>query len=62
MTQGGKRKGAGRKPEKDKKQQVPLYVPTSRIEKLGIDDLKSIALAAIEKAYKKAIKINSSLK
>lgn len=53
MTQGGKRKGAGAKPKEDKKQQVSLYVPKSRIDKLGLDTVKELSYSAIEKAFKK---------
>jgi hypothetical protein len=48
---GGKRSNSGRKPVEDKKIQLPLYVPESRIELLGKEYCKSICMKAIEAEY-----------
>ena len=50
---GGKRKGAGRKPCTDKKQQIPIYVLTSKIEKLGKDAIRQVCEKAINEAVLK---------
>ena len=43
MASGGKRKGAGRKPVKDKKQVVTNYIETSIINALGgLENTKKI--------------------
>jgi hypothetical protein len=47
---GGKRTGAGRKPCTDKKQQMTIYVLTSRIEKLGKDAIRQVCEKAINEA------------
>lgn len=44
---GGKRKGAGRKPCLDKKQQMTIYVLSSKIEKLGRDVIRKVCDKAI---------------
>lgn len=44
---GGARKGAGRKPCTDKKQQMTIYVLTSKIEKLGKDVIRQVCEKAI---------------
>lgn len=48
-NKGGKRTGAGRKPCTDKKQQLPIYVLTSKIEKYGKDTIRDVANEAINK-------------
>lgn len=53
---GGARAGAGRKPVEDKKVTVLFYPQQSRIDVLGIEAVKEIALAAVEKEYKKKAK------
>ena len=50
---GGKRNGAGRKPLTDKKQQVTIYVLTSKIEKLGKDMIRQVCEKAINEAVLK---------
>ena len=46
---GGKRKRSGRKPLDDKKQLVPLYVLTSKINSIGgMDEIKKVCYDAIE--------------
>ena len=47
---GGKRNGAGRKPCTDKKQQLSIYVLTSKIEKLGKEQIRQICDKAINEA------------
>lgn len=49
---GGKRIGAGRKPTPDKKQQMTIYVLTSKIEKLGKDVIRQVCEKAINEAFK----------
>jgi len=39
-THGGKRKTAGRKPIEDKKIPVVLYFKKSKIDEIGLEDLK----------------------
>jgi hypothetical protein len=53
---GGSRKKAGRKPVTDKKITLPIYPQQSRVDLLGIEKAKEVAIEAIEKAYKKALK------
>ena len=55
---GGKRNGAGRKPCTDKKQQMTIYILTSKIYKLGKDEIRKICEAAINKAFIKSLKTN----
>jgi hypothetical protein len=50
---GGRRAKSGRKPVDDPKIQVSLYIQKSRIDGLGLDELKEIAMTAIERACKK---------
>jgi hypothetical protein len=50
---GGKRAGAGRKPCTDKKQQMAIYVLTSKIEKLGKDVIRHVCEKAINEAVLK---------
>jgi len=50
---GGKRTGAGRKPCTDKKQQMTIYVLTSRIERLDKDVIRQICEKAINEAVLK---------
>ena len=50
---GGKRIGAGRKPCTDKKQQMTIYVLTSKIEKLGKDLIRQLCEKAINEAVLK---------
>ena len=50
---GGARKGAGRKPCTDKKQQMTIYVLTSKIEKLGKDVIRQVCEKAINEAVLK---------
>ena len=47
---GGKRNGAGRKLCSDKKQQMTIYVETSKIEKLGKDKIRQVCENAINEA------------
>jgi hypothetical protein len=47
------RKNSGRKPVADKKVTVCVYPPNSRIELMGMEKAKEVALEAIEKHYKK---------
>lgn len=54
-TTGGAREGSGRKPLEDKKQPVTIYVPTTRIEKLTVEKIKAVSLAAIEKEFRKSV-------
>lgn len=55
-THGGARKNSGAKPIADKKITLSIYPRGSRIEALGLDRVKEIALEAIEKEYKKYLK------
>lgn len=49
MASGGKRKNAGRKPIKDKKMQLCVYIRKSRIKALGGEaKAKQIATAALD--------------
>ena len=48
-TKGGKRKGAGRKPVKDKKLLLPLYVRQSAIKRKGKKYLQETLTAIAEK-------------
>ena len=50
-NRGGARIGAGPKFKDDKKLNTNLHILKSRIEKLGIDKIKLIAIEAIEKEY-----------
>lgn len=50
---GGARKSAGRKPVDDPKIQLSIYPFTSIINKLGIENAKTIAINALNKAAKK---------
>lgn len=50
---GGARQRAGRKPVEDKKVTVSIYPQKSRVDRLGMEKIKEIAIAAIEKEYKK---------
>lgn len=50
-TQGGKRKNAGRKPIYDKKIVVTLYVNESVVEKMGIENLKTLCYEALKKPF-----------
>ena len=52
-NKGGKRNGAGRKPCTDKKQQMTIYVLTSKIEKLGKDVIRQVCEQAINEAVLK---------
>lgn len=56
LTHGGVRKRSGRKPVSDKKLTVSIYPQSSRIELLGLEETKLIAIQAIEKEYKKRSK------
>ena len=47
---GGKRTGAGRKPCTDRKQQMTIYVLTSKIEKLGKDVIRQVCEKSINEA------------
>lgn len=51
--QGGKRKGAGRKPLEDKKVQVQIYIPQSWVTTLGIERCKFVCYDELEKRMKK---------
>jgi hypothetical protein len=53
---GGKRDNAGRKPVEDKKITLAIYPRKSRVDLLGVQEAKEIAVNAIEKAYRKAAK------
>ncbi len=50
---GGRRAGAGAKRIDDKKKTVAIYPRQSRIDAMGIEAVKGIALTAIEKEFKK---------
>ena len=50
MNIGGKRVGSGRKPAPDKKQTVTIYVEKSKIDKIGLNELKVICYKAINEA------------
>lgn len=50
MITGGKRVGSGRKPSTDKKQTVTIYVEKSKIDKLGLIELKEICYKSINEA------------
>ena len=54
-NKGGKRIGAGRKPCTDKKQQMTIYVLTSKIEKLGKDAIRQVCEKAINEAVLNAL-------
>lgn len=48
-----KKSKAGRKPVADPKVEMRIYPLKSRVDKLGVDETKEVALNAIEKAYQK---------
>jgi len=50
---GGARANAGRKPVSDKKVTVTIYPRQSRIDKIGIDRIKEMAMSAIEEEFEK---------
>lgn len=53
-THGGKRKGAGRKPVLDPKQQVTIYPLTSEVDAVGgITVAKELAIKSIQRNAKK---------
>jgi hypothetical protein len=52
-THGGTGRGQGRKPVVDKKITLSIYPQQSRIDAIGKDRAKAIAIEAIEKEYKK---------
>lgn len=53
MTHGGKRKGAGRKPVDDPKQQLTIYPRLSEVAAVGgIVAAKELAISAIVKKVK----------
>ena len=57
-NRGGKRSNAGRKPIADKKIPVYIFPQTSVVIKLGgKGNVQDIALQAVEKEYKKSLKI-----
>lgn len=52
-THGGKRKGSGRKPVTDPKQQVNIYPHASEVEAVGgIEAAKELAIRAIQRKAK----------
>ena len=53
---GGSRSNAGRKPIEDKKVTLPIYPRESRVEAIGTERAREVALEAIEKEYKKYLK------
>lgn len=55
-THGGSRSGSGRKPVEDKAVTFIIYPKQSRIDKIGKEKAKEIAMKAIEKEYRKLIK------
>lgn len=55
-THGGSRVNSGRKPIEDKKVTLSIYPHKSRIELIGIEETKRIAIQAIEKEFKKMLK------
>lgn len=57
---GGARKGAGRKPCTDKKQQLTIYVLTSQIEKLGKEKIRQICYKTINEADSLTGKLKST--
>ena len=50
MNTVGKKVGSGRKPVTDKKQTVAIYIEQSKIDKLGLHELKEICYKAINEA------------
>ena len=48
MAKGGKRVGAGRRPEPDKKLQIPVYVRSSIITKFGRDKIREVFYSVLE--------------
>ena len=52
---GGKRKGAGRKPVKDKKLPITTFIETSKIESVGGEEaVKELIYFTVDKAAKKS--------
>jgi hypothetical protein len=52
-THGGARKGAGRKPVDDPREQLFLYPKVSWLDKLGREKAREVGEKAIEREYKK---------
>lgn len=48
---GGARKNSGRLPVEDKKIQVYVFIPQSRVMLLGYEAARQIMIKAVEKAY-----------
>jgi hypothetical protein len=55
-THGGTGRGQGRKPVEDKRITLSIYPHQSRIDAIGKDRAKAIAVDAIEKEYRKIAK------
>jgi hypothetical protein len=53
---GGRRGNSGRKKVEDKKVTISIYPKNSRVEALGKDYIKVIAIEAIEREYEKTLK------
>lgn len=54
--QGGKRKGAGRKPVSDKKVPIRFFVHQSRIDMMTEDMIIRICITAIESSYERGLR------
>lgn len=52
MAKGGKRVGAGRRPEPDKKLQIPVYVRSSIVTKFGRDKIREVFYSILEELNK----------
>jgi hypothetical protein len=52
-SHGGKRGRSGRKPVEDKKIPLTIYINKSRVEALGVDNVKQFASDAVEEEFKK---------
>jgi hypothetical protein len=53
--QGGKRKGAGRKPLADKRVAIRFFPLQSRVTLLGEDTVKYLCLSTVEDAYERGL-------
>jgi len=55
-TRGGARSNAGRKPAKNKKIPLFIYVPQDQVDALGRDTIKVTAEKAIERKFRNSLK------
>lgn len=53
--QGGKRKGAGRKPLADKRVPLRFFPLQSRLSMLGEENVKEMCLSTVEDAYSRCL-------